>query len=317
MKPPRRIEDMRKKKNLFLEQSESKLNKSLYETQAELFRRIAKQIIARMKSVGDKIADTSANYALLASLPKIFKEHEPAAQRTVAGSIFRATSGIVALNNQYFSTVLGEETAKIFAGVKDSVVKIINQRLGIEGGKIISGSFLEVLIKNDSLLLELKQFMANSITAQVPTKQFMAGVSDIVIGAEGKPGGYEGQFKRFAHDIYMQYDRAYSFSLATKLKLKYFIYQGGRIETSRDFCVAHDGKVWSADEAEKFRTWTPADGEYPAGYKVKQKDVNAVPSYLNYEGYNPLIDLGGYNCRHFLSWISDDLAEKLRPELKK
>jgi len=317
MKPPRRIEDMRKKKNLFLEQQEAKLNKSLYATQAELYHRIAKQIIARMKSVGDNIADTSANYALMATLPKVFREHEPAAQRTVAGSIFRATSGIVALNDKYFSTVLGEQIADIFADVKSSVVKIINQRLGIEGGNIIAGSFLETLIKNDSLLLELKQYMANSITAQVPTKQFMTGVSDIVIGMGDKPGGYEAQFKRFAHDIYMQYDRAYSFSVATKLKLKYFIYQGGRIETSRDFCIAHDGKVWSVEEATKFGKWIPAQGEYPAGYKIKQKDVNAVPSYLGYEGYKPFIDFGGYNCRHFPSWISDELAEKMRPELKK
>ena len=33
-------------------------------------------------------------------------------------------------------------------------------------------------------------------------------------------------------------------------------------------------------------------------------------------GYNPIVDLGGYNCRHRLDWVSDQVAFRLRPELK-
>jgi hypothetical protein len=57
-------------------------------------------------------------------------------------------------------------------------------------------------------------------------------------------------------------------------------------------------------------------GEYPAGYEVKVKMVSEVPSYMNYPGYDPLVDRGGYNCRHQLGYISEELAYKLRPELK-
>jgi len=38
---------------------------------------------------------------------------------------------------------------------------------------------------------------------------------------------------------------------------------------------------------------------------------------MAYPGYDPLVDRGGYNCRHQLSFISDELAFKLRPDLKK
>jgi hypothetical protein len=41
-----------------------------------------------------------------------------------------------------------------------------------------------------------------------------------------------------------------------------------------------------------------------------------VPSYLGYAGYQPLIDFGGYRCRHGIGWISDELAQDLRPDLK-
>ena len=32
--------------------------------------------------------------------------------------------------------------------------------------------------------------------------------------------------------------------------------------------------------------------------------------------YDPINDLGGIGCRHFWSWISDELAFHLRPELE-
>ena len=51
----------------------------------------------------------------------------------------------------------------------------------------------------------------------------------------------------------MSYDSAYSTPLAEETGMKYFIYLGGRIQDSRDFCVALDGKVWSRAEAEKLR----------------------------------------------------------------
>jgi hypothetical protein len=43
---------------------------------------------------------------------------------------------------------------------------------------------------------------------------------------------------------------------------------------------------------------------------------------LNWEGkpetgYNALIDCGGYNCRHRLDWVSDQMARRLRPDLFK
>ena len=47
-------------------------------------------------------------------------------------------------------------------------------RLGLAGGDIIGGGFLETLIKNEGLLLELKQFMAQAVTAQVRTKDFIS-----------------------------------------------------------------------------------------------------------------------------------------------
>jgi len=115
----------------------------------------------------------------------------------------------------------------------------------------------------------------------------------------------------------MQYDSAYSTALAEETGLKYFMYMGSLVKDSRDFCVAHAGKIFTREDAEKWRTWTPEKGEYPEGYQVKQRDTSAVPSYLNYPGYDPLLDRGGYRCRHFLSWLNTSIAERMLKAQKK
>ena len=70
-----------------------------------------------------------------------------------------------------------------------------------------------------------------------------------------------------------QYDAAYNSKLADEFDMNYFVYQGGLIDDSRDFCAAHNNKVWTREEAGGCGVnWTPSLGEYPAGlYSEKQK----------------------------------------------
>lgn len=48
--------------------------------------------------------------------------------------------------------------------------------------------------------------------------------------------------------------------------------------------------------------------------KIKGKPIGPIAKKGS---YNPLVDCGGYNCRHSLDFISPTLAKKLRPELFK
>lgn len=75
----------------------------------------------------------------------------------------------------------------------------------------------------------------------------------------------------------------------------YAIYSGGLTSDSRPFCEERNGKVYTRAEIE---TWRDLEWE--------QKPQN----------YNPFKDLGGDGCRHKLDWISKQLAEILRPDLK-
>jgi hypothetical protein len=315
MKVPRRISELLNQKQDFIDRNRDKLEKSVIKLQSQLLDKLMSEIYPELDVVNGVIQDTKKNYQILTGIDKLYKNFNSSSLTNVASQVSGTTSGIITLGETYFKTALASQLTSSFANVLKTTAQKMDLRIGLNDGKIVSGGFLESLIKDTTLENQIKNFVSKSVTGQAATKDFIKGLSAIVTGDE-KPGGLEKQYQRYAYDLYQQYDRAYNGSLADQLELNYFIYQGGLVEDSRDFCAAHNNKVWSREESETWMFWTPVQGEYPAGYKIKQKDIYSVPSYLGYPGYQPLIDFGGYRCRHGIGWISQELAEELRPSIK-
>jgi len=108
------------------------------------------------------------------------------------------------------------------------------------------------------------------------------------------------------YDTYAQFDRATNKEFATRLDLKFFIYSGGLIETSRKFCMKRDGKLFSTKEAE--RTFSK-DPTLPR--TVSERGSGALI------GYNAVIDMGRWNCRHLARYVSKEMAMELDPNVLK
>ncbi len=106
----------------------------------------------------------------------------------------------------------------------------------------------------------------------------------------------ERYYAQWTHDIYSSYHNAAGNEVRIQLGLRFAVYTGGIMEATRDFCYDKDGQVYSEEEIMAWANET---------WKGKPKT-----------GYDPVIDVGGYNCRHTLRWISDELAYQLRPELR-
>lgn len=103
-------------------------------------------------------------------------------------------------------------------------------------------------------------------------------------------------WSRWTYDIYSQYERIGANEVRKELGLVFAVYEGGEIETTREFCDERNGNVYHISEIEGWK-----DLEWQG----KQES-----------GYNPIIDLGGYNCRHRLRWVSKEFAAAKRPEVK-
>lgn len=84
-------------------------------------------------------------------------------------------------------------------------------------------------------------------------------------------------------DAVMQFDGAFMRGQFKRKEVKYFRYEGGLVNTSREFCMEHQGQVYTEDEV--YRIWAGSDwsGKIPG---------------------DPFIVRGGYNCNHF--WVPVD-----------
>ena len=314
MKPPKRINELLKNRDLFLEQARTKLENTTLRLQTNLFTQIINDIVIRLDIKDGVILDNANNYRLISELDKVYDIFNKKVIETLLPQINKGTETIANMSRGYFTIILSGNLPVRFEKILETTRILTDLRLGIRMGKMIRGGALMSMLRVDPL--DFKQLMSKAVTSQMNMKDFVGIVKESITGTEEKIGALERQFNRFAYDSYQQYDAAYNKNLANEFGMKYFIYQGGLIKDSRDFCVCHDGKVWSIEETLTWMDWVPADCEYPEGYEVKQKDINSKPSYMGYAGYDPLVDRGGYNCRHILGFIADELAFRMRPELR-
>lgn len=327
MKAPKKLVELLNKKQAFIDESRGRLEKDVVNLQSKLLNKLIAEIVPELDIKDGIIQDSEKNYRLLSSLDKAYNQFIKTASSVIIPEMAKTTEEIAALNKLYFERANFKTMGQRFEEVIQATSRKIDLRLGLKGGQSVSGGFIDSVVKDKALATELKNFTSKSIAGQVDMKQYIQGLSDLVNGIpkevikDGKKvitqtGGLEKQYQRYAYDLYQQYDRAYSVSLADEFEMKYFIYQGGLISDSRDFCAAHNNRVWSREEAEEWVKWMPYMGTYPENYEVKAKDLYEIPSYLSYAGYTPLVDAGGYRCRHSIGYISDELAFELRPELK-
>ena len=275
---------------------------------------IVDEVILELDVVDGIIQDTPKNYRLIASLDKVFEAFSVEQAKILLPQLSSSTTAITALNEQYFLMTVSESVMKRFDKVIEGAKDLTDARFGLKDGKFVRGSVIEDLFSQFGGT-EVKQIMSKAVSGNLNKKDFLKQLRGFVTGTEEKPGISERKWKQFAYDVYQQYDATYNKKVAEEFGMEYFIYQGGLIDDSRDFCAAHNNKVWTTEEAKEWTTWIPAQGEYPAGWEVKAKDLNTTPGYMAYPGYDPIIDRGGYNCRHQLGFISEELAHKLRPDL--
>lgn len=316
MKLPKRIADILKRKQEFIDLQRTKLENTIVRLQSRLLSDVIAEMIPELDIVDGIIQDNAKNYKIISYLDKIYKDFNQGAILNVGGQIINTTGRIASLSENYFSIVLAGNLPKRFEKIIEKTNKLVNLRIGLDGGKFVRGGFLESFFNSNTIGLELKEITSKAVTSGMRMRDLVRLLREKIGGINDRAGMMERQYQRYVYDLYQQYDAAYNMMLGNEFGFTYFIYQGGLVKDSRDFCVSHNNKVWSKDESEGWATWTPAQGEYPDGYEVKAKDIYAVPSYLGYPGYDPLIDRGGYNCGHSLGWIPDDMAFDMRPDLR-
>lgn len=302
MKLPKRLDNLLRKKQEFIDSQRAKMENSVIKLQSQLFDDILSDLVTELDIKDGVIQETVKNYRLLSTLDKTYKDFNSKSSQIILNQITGTTAEIASMSKGYFELMFTDLPSR-FESVISKADKLINLKLGLDGGKLQRGGFLQSFFDSNTIGTELKQMTSKAVTSGMDKKEYISMLREKITGSTDTTGALERQYQRYAYDIYQQYDAAYNMTLGEEFGFEYFIYQGGLVKDSRAFCREHNNKVWSKEEAKLWGSWVdPATGE--------------VPSYLGYPGYDPLIDRGGYNCRHSLGWISEDIAFEMRPDLK-
>lgn len=239
-----------------------------------------------------KILNNSFNRNLITSVDKLFADFGKKNNVEVLASMVAGVNSILDFNNDYYS--FGAKPAELLP-LKKKVIEQTRGWLGIDGGTTTENGYLSTLIKSEIVKNQIKDFALKSVTGQQGWADAKRNLQTLIDGdKDGSLGALQKYHRNFAYDLFSQVDRATAKTYADDLKFEFAIYEGGLIETSREFCKKHNGNVYHKSEIMEFD-----------------------PKVAKQPNYNPFTDLGGYGCRHTLNWIPNSLAFIMRPDAKK
>lgn len=140
--------------------------------------------------------------------------------------------------------------------------------------------------------LPLNQILEQNVSTGGTFNGMLKQVKDFIVGNNNAEGRLLRYTKTYTSDILFQYARSFQQSITADLKLEWYLYSGGLIDRSREFCIERAGKYFTQSEVENWAklTW-------------KGKDPLTTESSI-------FILCGGFSCRHQLIPVSEIVVPK-------
>lgn len=261
--------------------------------QAIAYGLVTEWLVGNIETEDGRIKYTAKNLGRVQGLFSIFQKFQKEYENTILGTVLDWAGRLFGLNAQYFDAF--DNPAE---SVDDAARRLTLQRWGYNTltKELIPGGYFQSLFNNANVAQRVAGLVNQAIAQKMPLAQFQRVFRQVFVGQPGQ-GMLERHWKTNSFDLYQRIDRTANLVYADRLGLDYAIYSGTLEEDSRPFCIARVNKVFGRDE---IAAW--ANLEFAGKPKI---------------GYDPFTDCGGFRCRHHLSFISNEIAAHLRPELKK
>lgn len=288
------------KRETFIHKQTDRLNAQIDRAQNRFLKLLLETFLLNLPvDENGALVNTGNSIFLPSRLDTFFDDFQADHIKPIVSGFASNAKKLIRQNQQYFDTI---ERSENHDQIKEQVLSAI----GISGSVVLGGSLLYNILSNRSVIQSVKSMVLGAVNSSVSITSLKVSVEEVVLKKEG--GLFKKMFNEVMPDPYVKLDRFIGGKYASDLNLTYAIYQGGLIKTSRPFCIERNNRVFSRDEIMKFGT--PYD-KY-GGYSDKSRGEFQGKT----EPYDPLTDLGGFNCRHQFDWISNELAFHLRPDLK-
>lgn len=271
-----------------------------------LFEELVKKLVDVLDTTQGVIKSRRGTASINTLVDQVFNALDRSGIRTFATNSILDLTAILQGTDSYYRGMFEQMAQKRFRSIQKAVNARVRKRIGIgPRGERIEGGYLDSLFTSEAMRNEVKQVVSKSVIAGQPMNKLIRQLEITIKGTREVDGTLSRYFRGYVLDTYQQFDRATNDEYAKRLELDTFIYQGGLIETSRKFCIDRDNKVFTKDEAEKWRR--------SCDLPRKKTDPKCPNPVIDYQ---PTEDLGRWNCRHRTRYVSRELAVQLRPDLK-
>lgn len=292
MATPKKITQLAGSRSKLIGDLLNRLENQVKASQRDLLETVLNDFLDGMETdEAGNIKNTLANKRRFSMFDQVFSRFAKDKGLEVVKGLSEGVGRVVDFNQQYYSAF---EKPAILAPIHANVKETVNSWLGLsDRGSVQPNGYLDTLIKDPSVKNKIRDIALRGVISQAGYNETKTNLKNHIIGSGDNTGALERYYRNFAYDLYSVADRTSAKVYADKLKFNYAIYEGGLIETSREFCEEHNGKVYSREEIADFD-----------------------PKVAKPPGYDPFTDLGGYGCRHHLNWVPDAVAFSMRPDLK-
>lgn len=277
----------------YLEKREQLLIKKVDGLAIVLFEKVYESYLLNLQSQDDKILASDNNYNMVKGLDEIYNKFVKSQNIPVIKGFIKDLQGITPLNERYFEPIRQQ-------GIKASserVKKIVDKSLGItEDGGIKKDGFADKFIRDKMVLKAIKKETNKALTNNIGFQELRQNLKQLIVGEPELPtsGKLQQYYRNNAYDTFIKVDRLNQDLYAKDLGLRYFIWSGGIIPTSREMCRRCNAKIVDSNE-----------------FKLLKYDDILIECRDGLdESWEPMDDLGGFGCRHRKDYILTSVAER-------
>lgn len=263
------IEEIALKKLEALEAVPEAFDKLTVKSQKTVFREILK-LIDRLDRKGDQLLINKKNFKLIDDIANksrgIITDSE----------YFRGVKQLVnqmdaqmKLNNEYYQGIFENIT------IPSSASELLRFAKNDAINTLISGSTLTQVYSQP-----LKKVLQKAVSSGSSWSNTIDEIRMITTGDQERLGLLNRYASQIVRDTFSQADANYTNIINQENNIEWYVYRGGRVRDSRDFCVKRDGKYYHINEVRKW-----ANGDWAGKIPGTNSD-------------NIFTNRGGFQCLH-------------------
>lgn len=303
-----RLKELAAQKHDFIDSQLTALEAIINQAALSLTESLFTDFLSKLSTIDGDLTSDSANVNKVNLIERIWQQYQQSSGFKIVTAFVSDLQELVQLGGKYYTELIPSQVAS-----KD-IEAIINKRLGLKiEGKDWTPEpkgYIASLMNDRTIVTDIKQIAYKDVIGKNGYESLKKSLNTYLVGEGEDPSAFYKFHKQFAFDTYSSVDRLNSKMHADRLKLRYFLYNGGTVKDSRIFCVERHGKCFSTEEAEG---WKDLIGKTTMVQgKTKMVKAPIGPIVEDAATYNPITDLGGIYCRHSADFVSDEIADGLR-----